>query len=590
LLLVALLFGSNLGPNIDAAALEVPTETPEEAPKERTANAAARGLHFRRVDREWGIDFVHGHGGSGRYYMVEANGGGILLFDFDNDGDTDIFLANGASLPGYEGPRPRCALYRNDGKRGFSEISHQAGLEIPVYASGGSAGDVDGDGDLDLYITAFGRNLLYLNEGGGTFRLSPATATVADPSWSSSAAFADVDRDGDLDLYVVNYVDFSLENNKACGDQKRNLRGYCGPDVYRGVGDRFYRNRGDGTFEDHTTEAGFGQALGAGLALSFGDLDDDGDQDLYVANDLTANFLYLNRGDGTFQERALLAGTAFGDRGLAEASMGIDLGDLDGDGRFDILVTNYEGETHALYGNGGSLLFTDRRFASGLAEPTLRMLAFGIASGDFDHDGDLDLVMANGHVRENAAAFNRLSTYKQPNQIFENLLGQGRFREVKNAGLSAVEASRGLALGDLDQDGDLDLVISNVGGPVEVYENLSPKNGQGWLQVQLRSSHGEPFAIGARVVVHTGDRVQHRELRTGSSFMSQHDLPLHFGLGQAKKVDRLVVHWPDGSVQTLRDVEAGQRLRIVQPTEAAVATAAAVNTKPKAEAKSPPGT
>ncbi len=521
---------------------------------------------FQRVDGLWGVDFQHRHGGSGRYYMVESNGGGVVLFDYDQDGHTDLFLAGGAPLPGYEGPKPASALYRNlgsaspDGKR-FVEVSQETGLQTNAYVSGGTAGDVDGDGDLDLYLTAFGPNLLFLNQGNGTFKEGGAAAGVADSSWGTSAALADADGDGDLDLYLANYVDFQMENNKACGDPKRDLRGYCGPDVYNPVPDRFFRNQGDGKFVEATAEAGLGRAPGAGLAAAFGDLDGDGDPDLYVANDLTPNFLFQNQGDGTFKDLSLLSGTAFGDRGQAEAGMGIAMGDLDDDGRVDIVVTNYEGETHALYDNSGSLLFTDRRFASGLGEPTLRQLAFGIAAGDLDHDGDLDLVSANGHVRENAAAFNSASRYEQPNQIFENL-GNGRFREAKNAGLSGLGASRGLALGDLDRDGDLDLVISNVGAPVEIYENLA--SGGSWLQVDLRRTRGEPFAIGARVEVRAGGKTQQREVRTASSFMSQNDLTLHFGLGKAKSIEAIDIQWPDGRRQHLEGAEVNQRLELSQ--------------------------
>ncbi len=362
---------------------------------------------------------------------------------------------------------------------------------------------------------------------------------------------------------MVNYVDFDVDRNIPCGDAGRNLRGYCGPDVYSPQPDRFYRNAGSvgGTvrFEEAAAAAGLTAGPGAGLALSFGDLDGDGWVDLYVANDLTPNFLYKNRGDGpSFADRGLLSGTAYGPRGLAEAGMGVAIGDYDGDGRFDIAVTNYEGETNALYRNRGSLLFADRRFVSGLAEPTLRRLAFGVAAGDFDHDGDLDLAFANGHVRDNAAEFNRSSRYRQPNQVFANL-GDGRFREVTAAGLDFAAASRGLAAGDLDGDGDLDLVISNVDAGAEVYANLSPPPTAGWLQVDLRGRHNR-FGIGARIDVEAGGRLQVREVRCGESYMSQHALTAHFGLGNARRVERLTVRWPDGAKRVLRGLPAGRRI------------------------------
>ena len=533
--------------------------------------AQAGPIRFQRVDEAWGIDFRHHDGASGRYYMVETNGGGVAVFDYDGDGDQDVFLVDGGRLPGYEGEAPRSRLLRNDGREpggamSFTDVTARAKLRVSGYGSGAAAGDVDGDGDLDLYVTAFGPNRLFVNRGDGTFSENGAAAGVDDPLWGSSAAFADVDRDGDLDLYVVNYVDFALDHNLACGDPRRKLRGYCGPDVYNGQPDRLFRNRGDGTFEDVTELAGFGAARGAGLALSFADFDGDGWIDLYVANDLTPNAFFRNLGAGPdgqvrFEDRSLISGTALGPRGLAEAGMGVAAADFDGDLRLDLAVTNYEGETHGLYSNRGSNVFSDQRFVSGLAEPTLRQLAFGVIAADLDHDGDLDLAVANGHVRENAAEFDPLSVYRQPNQVFENL-GGGRFREVLEPGFSYAGASRGLAAGDLDGDGDLDLVVSNVNDQVEVYENLVVSGSGSWLQVDFRRSTGNRFAVGARVEVEAAGRRQVREVTAGSSYMSQSALTVHFGLGPARKVDRLSVRWPEGGVEVFEDLPVNRRLRL----------------------------
>jgi hypothetical protein len=503
--------------------------------------------------------------------MVETNGSGVVLLDFDGDGDRDVFMIDGAALPGYAGPAARSRLFRNDGGR-FVDVTAAAGLEpsaygtavhgTAVYGTGGVAGDVDGDGDLDLYVAAFGPNLLFENRGDGSFREVAAERGVADPAWSSSAAFADVDGDGDLDLYVSNYVDFTLDNNKPCGDQRRQLRGYCGPDVYNGLPDRFYRNLGGGRFRDDTAAAGLGGADGAGLGVCFGDLDDDGRPDLYVANDLMPNYLFHNRGDGSFEDASLLSGTAFGDRGKAEAGMGIAIDDFDGDGRLDIVVTNYEGETHALYGNRGGGLFTDRRFVANLAEPSLRMLAFGVASGDLDHDGDPDLAVANGHVRDNAERFNPASSYRQPNQLFENL-GGGRFAEAAGAGIDAVRASRGLALGDLDGDGDLDLVISNVDDEAEIYENRLPAAAGGWLRVGLALAGGNRHGIGARLELVAGGRRQLREVRTGCSYQSHGALGSHFGVADAARIERLTVRLADGPRLAFDDLPARRRVVVV---------------------------
>ena len=484
--------------------------------------------------------------------MVETNGGGVVVFDYDGDGDEDVFLASGGLLPGAEQPAwAGSRLYRNDrvGRGGrFVDVTERSGLSaIPVelYASGGVAGDVDGDGDLDLYLTAFGPNRLWLNRGDGTFE--SVTCGAETPDWSASAALADVDGDGDLDLYVTQYVDFDLDHNLACGDPSRGLRGYCGPDVYRPVADRFYRNEGPGPggggvrFAEATEAAGLAVAPGAGLAVAFGDLDGDGWADLYVANDLTPNFLFRNRGDGTFEDRSLLSGAAYGPRGNAEAGMGVALGDVDGDGSNDVVVTNYEGESNGFYSQRLPLLFADRRFVAGLAQDTLRSLAFGVAAADFDLDGDLDLVFANGHVRENAEAFNRASRYRQPNQVFENL-GDGRFRRIEG-GIERSAVSRGLAVADFDGDGDLDWLVNNVDETPELYRNdtLAPGMGDAswapWLEVSIRrfGSGGRRFGVGSRVTVGgkagEGGAALWREVAAGGSYLSQHGHAAHFGLG-----------------------------------------------------------
>ena len=344
---------------------------------------------FGPVPDGWGLDFRHHSAASGQYFMVETNGGGLVPFDYDGDGDVDLLAVDGGALPAYEGPEPTTRLFRNDGGR-FVDVTARSGIRVRGYGSGAAAGDIDGDGDQDVLITAFGPNQLFRNLGDGTFEEVGAAAGIDDDGWGTSAAFADVDRDGDLDLYVTNYVDFRLDRNLACGDARRGLRGYCGPDVYAPQADRFYRNRGDGRFVEATSEAGLDVPPGAGLALSFADLDGDGWIDLYVANDLTPNLLFRNLGDGTFEELGLLTGTSHGPRGSPEAGMGVAVGDVDLNGRPDIVVTNYEGETQALYSQRGPMVFTDRRFVAGLGEPTLRSLAFGLGLADFDHDGDQD--------------------------------------------------------------------------------------------------------------------------------------------------------------------------------------------------------
>jgi hypothetical protein len=521
--------------------------------------ATAEGIRFREVSREWGIDFRHHHGGSGQRYMVETMVGGVVMFDFDGDGDQDLFFVDGGSLPGYAGEPARSRLFRNDGNGHFTDWTEKAGLKVTVYGCGGTAGDIDGDGDLDLYVSGFGAGQLFRNNGDGTFTDVTAKSGVRDPLWGSSSAFVDADNDGDLDLFVVDYVDFALTDHKFCGDAKRNIRAYCHPDAYNGQQVRFFRNRGDGTFEDATQAAGFAGAVGPGLGVVFGDIDNDGWQDVYIANDTKPNFLFRNKGNGTFEDLSLLSGTQLGEQGQAEAGMGVDMGDYDGDGLLDIVVTNFAQETNALYRNLGSGAFLDSRSPSGIAEPSLPFLGFGVAFADLDQDGDLDLVVANGHVQDNTAELAPGSEYAQRNQVFENL-GNGKFREDKGTGMDGVRVHRGLAVGDLDGDGDLDVAIATSNQPCEVYENVTAGGAGGhWLQVDFAAPAGNRFAIGARVELEAGGKRQIRDVKTASSYLSQNALAVHFGLGKSEKVDRLTVRRP-GKVQVFEGVPGDRRV------------------------------
>ncbi|HEX5718306.1 MAG TPA: CRTAC1 family protein [Thermoanaerobaculia bacterium] len=529
------------------------------------ASPAEAQLRFREVSQPWGLSFRHHHGGSGQFYMPETMGAGVAVFDYDGDGDPDVFYLDSGAMRGYQGETPRSVLLRNEGAGKFVDVTERSGIRVTSYGMGTTAGDVDGDSDLDLYVSAFGPDQLFRNNGDGSFTEVTAQAGLGNPLWGTSAAFADTDADGDLDLYVTNYVDFSYEKNPICGNQRLGLRSYCHPDVFNGVPDRFYRNRGDGTFEDATAAAGFAPDAGNGLGVIFGDLDWDGDQDLYVANDMTPAFLFENKGNGKFEEIGLLSGTALSDLGKPEAGMGVDFGDIDGNGFQDIIKTHLDLQTNALYSNQGSLLFIDARYTSKLAEPSMYMVGFGTAFADLDQDGDLDNVIANGHIIHNVELFGTGTTYKQRNQLFENT-GKGVFREIKDGGIDVVRSSRGLAAGDLDLDGDLDLVITNSDDLSEVYENVTSPAG-GWLQVDLADLRGggkNTAAIGARVELEAGGRKQVRETRTGASYLSQSALTLHFGMGTAAQADRLTIRWPDGKVQVLRNLPQGRRIVVVQ--------------------------
>jgi len=521
---------------------------------------------FLEVAADVGLKFTHVNGATGQYYMPEQMGPGAALFDYDNDGDLDVFLVQGASFDqppkNAIGDPPTSRLFRNDtainsaGRRQlrFTDVTGESGLGLHGYGMGAAAGDYDGDGYVDLFVTTFGPDKLYRNTGKGTFVDVTAATGVGDNLWSTSAAFLDYDRDGHLDLFVANYLDFTVTGNKVCNDSV-GARDYCSPRSYRPVPDRLYRNLGNGKFADATQSAGISKADGAGLGVATGDYNADGWLDVYVANDANPNQLWINKGDATFQDEGMLAGAAVNAAGNPEGSMGIASGDFDQDGDEDIFITNIVGETYVLYENDGRGNFEDVRNRVNIAAPTAAFTGFGTDWFDYDNDGWLDLFIANGAVNIVEAQRGQPSPFRMKNQLFRNS-GSGRFEEtsaVAGPAFARAEISRAAAFGDIDNDGDVDVLFTNNGGPVRLLINQcradsSARNPDNhFLQVRLEQSGPNRFAFGAWVGVERAGRATlWRRVRTDGSYLSANDSRLHFGLGSSSAIDALVVQWPDG--------------------------------------------
>jgi hypothetical protein len=536
-----------------------------------------------------GVDFVHVNGMSGALYMPEIMGAGVALFDYDNDGDLDLFFVQGGPLGPQTKPAGNHRLYRNDlrvgpdGKRTlhFTDVTAESGLRLGDYGMGVAAGDYDNDGWTDLYVTALGSNQLWHNNGSDksghvTFTEVTLKAGADDPRWSVPAAFFDYDRDGWLDLYVGNYLKFSFETHKPC----RTAAGapdYCGPVPADAVPDRLLHNRGTPgniTFEDVTAKAGIAAADGPALGVSTADFNGDGWIDVYVANDETPNQLWINQRNGTFKNDALLAGAGVSGEGRPQASMGVDAGDYDGDGDEDLVMDNLTGEGIALYRNDGTGLFEDMSRASGLQTPSWKLTGFGAAWLDYDNDSRLDLLVVNGAVKkiEEQARAGEPLPLKQEKQLFHNL-GNGAFEEVgKQAGavFAIPEISRGAAVGDLDNDGDTDVVVSNNNGPARVLINQTGSR-QPWLGLRLLTGKAGRDALGARVELRRpGKPSLWRRARSDGSYASANDPRILFGLGDSPQIAGVVVHWPSGKVESFKDVPVGAYTTLREGSGAAV--------------------
>jgi len=524
---------------------------------------------FRDAAAETGLVFQHFPGSTGKYYMPEIMGAGAALVDYDNDGDLDVYLVQGTTLePGSKPPEPGNRLFRNEvvpsGRLRFTDVTAQARVGHAGYGMGAAAADYDNDGHTDLYVTNFGPNLLYHNNGDGTFTDVTRQAGVDDPRWSASAAWVDYDRDGDLDLYVTNYLDFTLRGNKECFDPAGE-RDYCTPSAYRPVPDRLFRNQGNGRFTDVTVAAGIGAAVGPGLGVLAADFNGDGWPDLYVANDGAANLYWVNQRNGTFVESALLSGAAYSADGVARAGMGVAAGDFDGDGDLDVLVTNLAREGSTLYRNDGSGSFYDASMESGVHHASFPFTGFGVVWFDYDHDGLLDVFAANGAVTIVEALRGKPFPFQQRNQVFHNQ-GGGKIRDVTaEAGppLELLEVSRAAAMGDIDNDGDVDILVTNNNGPVRLLLNEVGSR-RPWIGVKLEGVKSNRDGIGARVAVRpTGGPLLWRRVATDGSYLASNDPRAHFGLGDRAAVEAVQVEWPDGTKEEWRGLAAG-RLHVLR--------------------------
>jgi hypothetical protein len=534
---------------------------------------AALPFGFTDTAREAGLDAVTVFGGQKRNkYLLETTGCGVAFLDYDGDGWLDIFLVNGWTLEGFpKGQEPTDHLYRNRGDGHFEDVTDRAGLAQSGWGQGVCVGDYDNDGWEDLYLTSYGQNRLFHNRGDGRFEDTTERAGLLDTRtrWGTGCAFLDYDRDGRLDLFAANYIDLDLATAPVPESGLCRYKGVevaCGPPGLPGGKNVLYHNLGDGRFEDVSERAGILNAGTYGLGVSTLDFDDDGWLDLYVANDSNPCALYLNRHDGTFEDMGVLMGCAFSQDGKPQAGMGVGIGDYDRNGTLDIFKTNFAGDTSTLYANTGDGFCDDRTFASGIGMNT-RWLGWGAGFVDLDNDGWLDLFLTNGHVYPEVEQLATEAGYKQRKVIYRNL-GNGRFDDVSERlgpPITTPKAGRGTAFGDYDNDGDVDMVVNNVHDTPDLFRVESPAS-RHWLLVRLVGTRSNRSAIGARLRCVTGDAAQVQEVRGGGSYISQNDLRVHFGLGDATRVDRLEVRWPSGLEEQWTNLEVDRILTLVEGT------------------------
>jgi enediyne biosynthesis protein E4 len=518
---------------------------------------------FADVTKDAGIRFVHENGAFGKKYLPETMGSGAAFLDVDNDGWQDILLINGMPWPGRPDARTVMALYRNNQNGTFTDVTEAAGLAVPVYGMGVAAADYDNDGRIDIYVTGLGRNHLFRNLGGWKFADVTATAKVASSGFSTSAAWFDYDRDGRLDLVVAHYVDWTIETDRFCSLDGK-TKSYCTPEAYKGQSLTLYRNRGDGTFEDVTARAGLKDPSSKGMGIALLDYNNDGWMDLFLANDTQPNRLYENKHNGTFADIAVAAGVAFNEAGKPRAGMGVDAADYDGSGRQSLVIGNFSNEMMALYTNEGNGLFVDEAPHSTIGRSSMLRLTFGTFFFDYDLDGKLDIFAANGHVADDITLVQPRIGYAQTPLVFRSV-GARKFEDATGrlgTALTEPIVARGAAYGDYDNDGDLDVLVTTNGAAPRLLRNEGGERNQK-LRLRLVGTTSNRDAIGAfaRVTSASGSS-SWQMVKTGSSYCSQSELPLTFGLGTTTAVTKIDVKWPNGRVDSFPGEKANQVLTI----------------------------
>ena len=536
-----------------------------QAPK---GSEEAAGITFRDITQRAGIHFVHNNGAFGKKYLPETMGPGVAFIDYDNDGWPDIFLVNDTDWPGHPLKHSTPKLYHNNHDGTFTDVTHKAGLDIEIFGMGLAVGDYDNDGYDDLFISAMGQSRLFHNNGNGTFTDVTQKAGLMGPrEFSTSAAWVDYDKDGKLDLVVANYVQWSLDGDLYCTLDGKS-KSYCTPESYKGTAVRLWHNRGDGTFEDVTKKAGLGDATSKTLGVALLDYDNDGWPDLLFSNDTQPNKLYRNNGNGTFTEKAVVAGVAFSEDGVARAGMGVDAVDYDRSGATSLLITNFSNQMLSLYHNEGKGLFVDEAPRSEIGRASLLTLGFGCFFFDYDLDGWPDILIANGHIDSDIQRVQPNVKYAMPPHLFRNR-GKGDFVEVTSslgAAFAAPRVGRGAAYADIGNRGRLDLLLSTNGGPAYLFQNEA--NGTAAtnksLRLKLVGTKSNRDGIGAVVRVTAGGDWQSQMLRSGSSYLSASELVLTYGLAQHDHADSIEIRWPSGQIEKLANVGAGQTITVTE--------------------------